>query len=196
MQMQRLIACAWLATVSMVCGRYQDQVNPAGPTSGMLIGSGRVITEQRSVGDFTTIVVSSAIEAMVTVGGNESLEITAEDNIAPVVKRCCGRRASIREVATSSPSEFQKPISLEKNFCASSAIGYRNNNRGVSGTTAAIVIVVNNRGPAEIHRIPLTPVKALARSASDWMSAVPSNGASAGARSPVHFASNSVTYCA
>jgi hypothetical protein len=85
MQMQRAIACAWLAAAGMACGHYQDHVNPAGPTPVVLVGSGRVITEPRPIGDFTTIVVSGAIEAVVTVGGNESLEITAEDNIAPLV---------------------------------------------------------------------------------------------------------------
>src|SRR5262245_56074485 len=85
MQMQRSMACAGLAAVSMACSYYQNPVNPAGPTPFLLVGSGRVITEPRPVGDFTTILISSSIEAVVTVGGNGSLEITAEDNIAPVV---------------------------------------------------------------------------------------------------------------
>jgi hypothetical protein len=85
MQTQRLIACVWLAAASTACGYYHDHVNPAAPTPGLLIGSGRVITEPRPIGEFTTILVGNAIEAVVTVGGNESLEITAEDNIAPVV---------------------------------------------------------------------------------------------------------------
>jgi len=81
----RLIACTCVAAVSLACGHYQDQLNPAAPTPGTIIGSGNVITEQRQIGGFTTIAVSGAIQTIVTAGGNESLQITAEDNIAPVV---------------------------------------------------------------------------------------------------------------
>jgi hypothetical protein len=50
--------------------------------------------------------------------------------------------------------ERHKPTSLEKNVCTSSVMGYRNNNRGASGATAAIIIMVSRCGPTVIHRIP------------------------------------------
>ena len=84
MQMQHLIAGVCLAAASTACGHY-DSVYATGPTPVMIIGSGRVITEQRPVSGFTSIAVSGGIQAVVTVGGNDSLEIAAEDNIAPVV---------------------------------------------------------------------------------------------------------------
>ena len=59
------------------------------------------------------------------------------------------------------------PTSLLENFDASSPIGYWNNTRGASGTTAAIVIIASRRGPIVIHRIPFRTLTALSRSASD-----------------------------
>jgi hypothetical protein len=85
MQMQRLIACACLAAASTACGHHDNDLYATRPTPVMIVGSGRVITEQRPVSGFTSIAVSAGIQAVVTLGGNESLEITAEDNIAPIV---------------------------------------------------------------------------------------------------------------
>jgi hypothetical protein len=86
MRLIRLIACAGVAAVaSAACSHYQDGGYPLGPTPGMLIGSGRVITETRPVTGFTSIAVSSAIQAFVSVGGADALDITTDDNILPVV---------------------------------------------------------------------------------------------------------------
>jgi len=83
--MHRLIACVCLAVAGMACNHYHDGVLSTGP-SAILVGSGRLITEERPVNGFTSIAVSGAVRAVVTVGGTESLQITAEDNIAPVVE--------------------------------------------------------------------------------------------------------------
>src|SRR6187431_3008615 len=87
----------------------------------------------------------------------------------------------------------QRPRSFEKNFCASSARGYRNKNRGKRGPTRATAMTVSSRGPIVTHRIPFTTLTAFARSASDWRSGVPSNGSFREIPSS-HFASNSFTY--
>jgi Putative auto-transporter adhesin, head GIN domain len=83
--MHRLIACVCLAAAGMACNHYHDGASSTGP-SGILVGSGRLITEERPVNGFRSIAVSGAVRAVVTVGGTESLQITAEDNIAPVVE--------------------------------------------------------------------------------------------------------------
>jgi len=83
--MHRLIACVCLAAAGMACNHYHDGVLSTGP-SAILVGSGRLITEERPANGFTSIAVSGAVRAVVTVGGTESLQITAEDNIAPVVE--------------------------------------------------------------------------------------------------------------
>jgi len=85
MQMQQLIACTCLAVAATSCSHFRDDLNPAAPTSATVVGSGRVITEVRPVSRFTAIAVNGAIQAVV-MPGNESLEITAEDNIAPLVE--------------------------------------------------------------------------------------------------------------
>jgi hypothetical protein len=59
------------------------------------------------------------------------------------------------------------PINFDRNFSASSPTGYWNNKRGANGTIAANAIMVSRRGPAVIHRISFTSLKALLRSASD-----------------------------
>jgi hypothetical protein len=83
--MHRLIASVCLAAAGAACSHYLDEALSIGP-SAILVGSGRLITEDRPVNGFTSIAVSGAVRAVVTVGGAESLQITAEDNIAPVVE--------------------------------------------------------------------------------------------------------------
>jgi hypothetical protein len=48
-------------------------------------GSGTVITESRTVNDFSEIALSGSGEVVVDVNGTESLTITAEDNILPLL---------------------------------------------------------------------------------------------------------------
>jgi hypothetical protein len=83
--MHRLIACVCLAAAGIACNHYHDGALSTGP-SAILVGSGRLITEERPVNGFTSIAVSGAVRAVVTFGGTESLQVTAEDNIAPVVE--------------------------------------------------------------------------------------------------------------
>jgi len=75
----------WVAAASVACSHYQDPIAPTDSTLGVLVGSGRVISEPRPAQGFTSIAIASGINAVVTVGGSDSLEITAEDNIAPFV---------------------------------------------------------------------------------------------------------------
>jgi len=84
MRIPRVIACAWLATAGAACG-YHDYPFPTGPTEVVVVASRQVITEPRPVGTFTAITVSTAIRVVVVVGGTESLDITAEDNVVPLV---------------------------------------------------------------------------------------------------------------
>lgn len=84
MQIQRFMVCACIAAASTACGHFQDATTTTGP-SLLLVGSGRLITEERPVGGFTSVSASGAIRLVVTFGGTESLQIIAEDNIAPVV---------------------------------------------------------------------------------------------------------------
>jgi putative autotransporter adhesin-like protein len=86
MQMQQSIACACLAVAAASCSHFHDDMYPTAPTSAAVVGSGRLITEVRAVSGITAIAVSGAIQAVVTPGGNDSLEITAEDNIAALVE--------------------------------------------------------------------------------------------------------------
>jgi Putative auto-transporter adhesin, head GIN domain len=86
MQIHQLIACTCLAVAATSCSHFHDDIYPTAPTSATVVGSGRVITEVRPVSGFTAIAVSGAVQAVVTPGGNDSLEITAEDNIAPFVE--------------------------------------------------------------------------------------------------------------
>jgi hypothetical protein len=86
MQMQQLIAYACVAVAATSCSHFHDDSYLMAPTSATAVGSGRVITEVRPVSVFTAIAVSGAFQAVVTPGGTDSLEITAEDNIAPFVE--------------------------------------------------------------------------------------------------------------
>lgn len=66
------------------CVGESSVLYPTGPTS--MFGSGRFVSESRPVQAFTVIAVSGGIRVTVTHGGGESLEITAEDNILPLIE--------------------------------------------------------------------------------------------------------------
>ena len=48
-----------------------------------VVGSGRVVAEQREVGSFTEVRVGDAIKATVIVGPDASVTVTADDNLLP-----------------------------------------------------------------------------------------------------------------
>jgi hypothetical protein len=48
-------------------------------------GSGKVVKENREVGSFSRIVISDAIQVVITPGDVESVTVEAEDNILPLV---------------------------------------------------------------------------------------------------------------
>ncbi len=54
--------------------------------SGIVTGSGNVITETRQVSNFDRIVLSGSGEVIVTQGGSESLSIEADDNVMKYVE--------------------------------------------------------------------------------------------------------------
>ncbi len=54
--------------------------------SPALVGSGRMVTEARAVPPFTAVSVSAAGHLFVVQTGVESLEITAEDNVLPLLR--------------------------------------------------------------------------------------------------------------
>ncbi len=64
-----------LAAAGAACSLYHDAASSTGP-SAILVGSGRLITEERPVNGFTSIAVSGAVRAVVTVGDPESLQIS------------------------------------------------------------------------------------------------------------------------
>jgi hypothetical protein len=54
--------------------------------SPVIVGTGRFVTENRPVQSFSRISVTSGIHATVTRGGGESVEVSAEDNILPLIE--------------------------------------------------------------------------------------------------------------
>jgi Putative auto-transporter adhesin, head GIN domain len=59
--------------------------SPSTPSGAITVGSGRFVTEVRPVEGLNSIAVSGAGHAIVARGDVESLEVTAEDNILPLV---------------------------------------------------------------------------------------------------------------
>ncbi len=54
--------------------------------SGQVIGSGNVITEERTIGDFTAVSLSGSPDLYIQVGGAPSLSIKADDNILALIR--------------------------------------------------------------------------------------------------------------
>lgn len=56
------------------------------PTQAAVVGSGRMVSESRPVQGFHNVVVAGGVHALVTFTPDDTLEITAEDNILPLVE--------------------------------------------------------------------------------------------------------------
>ncbi len=54
--------------------------------TGNVVGSGHVITENRSVSEFDALVLSGVGEVTITQGETEALTVQAEDNLMPLIK--------------------------------------------------------------------------------------------------------------
>lgn len=78
MAMTCVLASSGCNTASMMLGQVTNQTK--------VKGSGVADTQQRSVGKFSRLNVSSAIHANVTVGGAQKIVVTADDNIVPLIK--------------------------------------------------------------------------------------------------------------
>jgi len=75
------LACA---TLAWGChgGHSHSPVRP----SEMIVGSGRVVTESRPVSGFSAVSASLPARLVIVQSGVESLSVTAEDNILPLVR--------------------------------------------------------------------------------------------------------------
>lgn len=73
-------------------------------------GSGRAVSEQRSVDGFNAVNVSSAIEATVMVGPDASVTVTADDNVlANVATNVFVGRL---DISISGPTDVRTPVSV------------------------------------------------------------------------------------
>jgi hypothetical protein len=85
MMMKRIAGCA-LVAMTAACGEDHGMFYATAPTQATVVGSGRMVSESRSVQGFHTVVVTGGIHAVVTYTPDDTLEITAEDNILPLVE--------------------------------------------------------------------------------------------------------------
>lgn len=84
--MFKKIASLFLVTLVALslsaCRNVQFSFGP----DNMVRGSGNVISETRNVSGFDTVSISNSGDATISVGDTESLVITAEDNILPLIQ--------------------------------------------------------------------------------------------------------------
>ena len=78
------IGAALVAAAISGCGDEPHLRSITGPN--VIVGSGRFVTDSRPVRDFDAISVSNGGRAIVTRSDVESLNITAEDNILPLIE--------------------------------------------------------------------------------------------------------------
>ena len=75
-----------IASLFLVTGCSFESTELVGPSwGGDMRGSGVLTTESRDVGGFTGVTVSGAAHLILEQSGTESLRITAEDNILPLL---------------------------------------------------------------------------------------------------------------
>lgn len=78
-RMKKLIAVSLFGLLLTGC-------NFVGRTGKRVTGSGKIVSEQRSVPPFTAISTSGALNVEVTCQKEQSLELEADDNLLPLVK--------------------------------------------------------------------------------------------------------------
>ena len=66
------------------CARHSGDYGGVAPTA-LVVGSGRFVSESRPVTPFDGIVATAGLQVRVTPAAVESLEITAEDNVLPLI---------------------------------------------------------------------------------------------------------------
>ncbi len=84
--MLKRIAGCLLVAMAAACGEDHGVFYATAPTQPTIIGSGRMVSQSRPVQGFHTLAVTGGVRAMVTYTSNETLEITAEDNVLPLVE--------------------------------------------------------------------------------------------------------------
>jgi hypothetical protein len=97
---QRLAPAApLLLALAAGCGWAHNDWHDTDPTSptAAIVGSGHFVSDVRPLDAVNRIVASGALPAIVTLAATESLEITAEDNILPLLD--CGVRSGTLSLA-------------------------------------------------------------------------------------------------
>lgn len=76
-----LFLLAVLATSATACNQVQVSFG-----ANTVVGSGKVVSENREVSGFTSVLVTGSGQAEITIGDRDSLVIEAEDNILPLIE--------------------------------------------------------------------------------------------------------------
>ena len=84
--MLKRIAVCVLAAMAAGCGEDHGVFYATAPTQAAVVGSGRMVSESRPVQGFHNVAVTGGVQALVTFTQDDTLEITAEDNILPLVE--------------------------------------------------------------------------------------------------------------
>lgn len=78
--------------------------------TGTVRGSGRTATEQRSVPAFSGVRVSGATDVTISVGGDQSVAVTADDNIVPILRTRVEGDTLVIDATKSYSAKAQKPL--------------------------------------------------------------------------------------
>jgi hypothetical protein len=79
------LGCVLLVLVAFAAGCTTSHWYTPDAPSGVVVGSGRFVTDPRPVAAFDRVSATAGIRVHVTQAAVESLEVTAEDNILPLV---------------------------------------------------------------------------------------------------------------
>jgi hypothetical protein len=82
MRRERVLVLVCMAALGLLAACDEGPVGPCDEFQG----SGRLVTESRPVSGFDAVSVSAAGQLIVEQTGYESLEITAEDNVLPLIE--------------------------------------------------------------------------------------------------------------
>ncbi len=82
----KVLLLASVVCLGSACGDNSTLTSPSASNNDRVVGSGTVVTASRSVSDFHGVSVSGVGQLVLENAGTESLTITADDNILPLLE--------------------------------------------------------------------------------------------------------------
>lgn len=118
-------------------------------------GSGRVVTESRAVAGYDAIAVAGSLDVVVRQGGREAVEVSADDNVLPLVETVVEARRLVVRMRPGTSLRSHSPIRVAVDVLQLSALSLSGSGDAIVGPlkAATFELAISGSGDARIERI-------------------------------------------